>query len=427
MKRRKKKSYLCVIAVLLVIGISFFIPKNFVKAATNTCTVAYISNEGTMLPSQICAQGSYLAALPIPSRDGYVFGGWFLNEALTQKISTPYYIPVETYDSVLVLFAKWQKVSVRSMTAIYKTPTAVIGSLLDKEKITLTVVYENGKVEIVKEFIISDLKVSNLGANLFTITYENATTTFVVMGIQEQFYNVTFISNGGTLVNTITGVRTGDTISMPAEPTKSGYTFAGWYQDGAFKTPFTKETIIQSNMIVYAKWTKDVVEEEKTEYELNTTQMNLKVDASDSVFIITYDPDLENYVTYTSSKRSVASVDMDGIVTAHKNGTATISVTAPDGSVLKCKVQVGPKNLIKKISASVSSKRIKKGKSYTLKTKITPSNATIKKLSYTSSNTKVASVNSSGKITAKNKGTCYITVKTTDGSAIMKKIKITVY
>lgn len=69
--------------------------------------------------------------------------------------------------------------------------------------------------------------------------------------------------------------------------------------------------------------------------------------------------------------------------------------------------------------------KLKKGASKTLKVTVTPSSAS-KKVSWSTSNKKVATVSSKGKVKAKRKGTCYIICKATDGSGKYKKCKIKV-
>lgn len=69
----------------------------------------------------------------------------------------------------------------------------------------------------------------------------------------------------------------------------------------------------------------------------------------------------------------------------------------------------------------------KKEAKFTLRVKkILPKKAMIKKVKYTSSNKKIATVNQKGVVIAKRKGTCKIFVETTDGSKIKKVCKITV-
>ncbi len=75
---------------------------------------------------------------------------------------------------------------------------------------------------------------------------------------------------------------------------------------------------------------------------------------------------------------------------------------------------------VKSVSVSKTSLSIAKGGTYTLKTTVKPSDATNTALTYTSSNTKVATVSSGGKITAKGFGKTVITVKSNDTGAVAK-------
>ncbi len=67
-------------------------------------------------------------------------------------------------------------------------------------------------------------------------------------------HRVTFDSKDGTAVKAIT-VKVGDTLTLPADPTKTGFTFGGWYTDNqANTTPFSASTAITANLTLYAKW-----------------------------------------------------------------------------------------------------------------------------------------------------------------------------
>ncbi len=66
-------------------------------------------------------------------------------------------------------------------------------------------------------------------------------------------FTVTFNSNGGTAVAKQT-VQSGKTATKPANPTKSGYTFDGWYSDSALTKSFNFSTPITVDTTLYAKW-----------------------------------------------------------------------------------------------------------------------------------------------------------------------------
>lgn len=70
-----------------------------------------------------------------------------------------------------------------------------------------------------------------------------------------QTYTVAFDTNGGSAVAPVT-VDAGSTVTKPAAPTKSGYTFGGWYKDSTLQTPwdFANDTVT-ADTTLYAKWT----------------------------------------------------------------------------------------------------------------------------------------------------------------------------
>lgn len=124
-------------------------------------------------------------------------------------------------------------------------------------------------------------------------------------------------------------------------------------------------------------------------------------------------------VTYTSSNKKVAKVTSRGVITAKKSGTAKITVkSGKKKAVLTVTV---PKTATKSISVA-SAVSVKKGKTYTLKAKRTPANSE-EKITYRSSNKKVATVTKSGKIKGVKKGTATITVKS---GKVTKKVTVTV-
>lgn len=106
-------------------------------------------------------------------------------------------------------------------------------------------------------------------------------------------------------------------------------------------------------------------------------------------------------ITWTSSKKSVATVSSKGVVKAKKKGTAVI--TAKYGKKkLACKVTV--KQPVKSIKLNKTSATLKKGKSLTLKATISPSSANSKAVTWTSSNKEVATVTSKGVVKAVGNG-----------------------
>lgn len=105
-------------------------------------------------------------------------------------------------------------------------------------------------------------------------------------------------------------------------------------------------------------------------------------------------------VTYSTSNKKIVTVNSKGEIQAKAAGKATITVKA--GSK-KAKVTVTvPKTLTKKITGVPADVTVKKGKKYTLKVKLSPANSD-EKITYSSSDKKIATVSAKGVITAKKK------------------------
>ncbi|WP_066648721.1 InlB B-repeat-containing protein [Christensenella timonensis] len=68
-------------------------------------------------------------------------------------------------------------------------------------------------------------------------------------------YTVTFDSRGGSAVAPITNIPAGSTINAPADPTREGYTFDGWFTDEAATQKWDFASgVVNGNMTLYARW-----------------------------------------------------------------------------------------------------------------------------------------------------------------------------
>lgn len=121
-------------------------------------------------------------------------------------------------------------------------------------------------------------------------------------------------------------------------------------------------------------------------------------------------------VTWKTSKKKVATVTSGGKVKAKKLGTAYITATARDGSgaFARCKVRVV--RMAKKLTLNKYSATVLVGDTLKLKAKITPKNATIKKVKWSTSDKTIAEVSSTGRVLGVAEGIVKIRAKTTDGS-----------
>lgn len=133
--------------------------------------------------------------------------------------------------------------------------------------------------------------------------------------------------------------------------------------------------------------------------------------------------------TWASSNTSVATVDQNGVVKGVKAGKATITLTVQnpgDAQALVLTKDVTVKQYVTSIKLNASTKAIYNGKSFTLKATVNPKNAANKTVTFSSNNTRIATVNAKGVVVGKKPGTAYITVKAKDGSNKSARCKVIV-
>ena len=133
-------------------------------------------------------------------------------------------------------------------------------------------------------------------------------------------------------------------------------------------------------------------------------------------------------VSWYSSNKNVATVNSTGKVTIKHRGKVVITVKAKDGSNKSAKCKVTVRQLVTKLSYNKKTQKAEVYKNKTIKFAVTvvPSNANNKDLTYSSSNKKVATVNSKGVVKGIKAGTVTITAKAKDRSNKVVKIKVKV-
>jgi prepilin-type N-terminal cleavage/methylation domain-containing protein len=122
-------------------------------------------------------------------------------------------------------------------------------------------------------------------------------------------------------------------------------------------------------------------------------------------------------VTWTSDNTAVASVSSGGLVTGMAGGSAVITATAVDGGIYAvCSVTViSP---VTGVSLNKTATTIEEGNAETLVATVSPSNATNKTVTWSSSDKSIATVNSSGVVTAIKAGTAIITATSNDNTTV---------
>ena len=136
-----------------------------------------------------------------------------------------------------------------------------------------------------------------------------------------------------------------------------------------------------------------------------------------SAEVLPYDTTYSKNVSWSSSNEAVATVSADGTVTAKSAGTAIITATSENGMTASCTITVEKKLIpITEVCLDKSSATLTEGDTATLTATVLPENTTYSKdVSWSSSNSAVATVDANGTVTAKSAGTAVITATTENG------------
>ena len=236
-------------------------------------------------------------------------------------------------------------------------------------------------------------------ANLTVYAYWKATNP-------DTKYTVTFETNGGSTVDSQT-VIAGTAIDAPVQPTKTDYTFGGWYSnalcsDGALVSfPYN----VTADVTFYAKWESSVntvrvtgVALDKTSLSFTAVNMTQKLGE-----VITPANATNKSVTWTSSNPSVATVS-NGTVTALAAGSTTITVTTADGDfTATCSVTVSsdPNQTVSALILKEASSSTKEIPAFTVTAKYSDrtTEEITSKVTWNSTDTAVATVAAGGTVT----------------------------
>ena len=121
-------------------------------------------------------------------------------------------------------------------------------------------------------------------------------------------------------------------------------------------------------------------------------------------------------VEWISSNPDIVAVSAAGVAVGKKVGTAIITCRTLDGSDLSATVQITVYQSVTAVKPNTAKVVVTEGKTKSLSVTVSPADATDKSVSWSSSNSSVATVSSSGVVTAKNAGSCTITATSKDGS-----------
>lgn len=326
----KKSSAFVIIGILVVIAILGAV--FFVKG--QKYTVTFDSNGGSVVSSVQVKKGDKVSKPSEPTRDGYVFSGWYLNDTLYD------------FDSAVLeditLVAKWSSKEDGSTTV--KSYTMKFDS--NGGSTVSDILVENGVIKELPTPVKDGYKfVGWFNKNNEEVTVGSTITSDETVTAKWEKnttnnsntvkkYTVKFNTQGGSKISSVR-ITSGKTVSKPKDPTRDDYKFVCWYLNGKV---YNFNSKVVKNITLVAKWEKVatpvVTPDESTKPEEpknNDVISYLKEDIATSIvgqttlYVTKNGEKVDGYldITTTSGQVITKKISKDGYVT-NKNQIKSI-------------------------------------------------------------------------------------------------------
>ena len=267
------------------------------KTEQNQINVLYAANGGQFVDGNETMQGvadsdGKLRQPPTPTRDGYTFAGWYWRADYSgytdeQKAADKVDFDQAVTGQTVTMFAQWTKDEVQNETDVLYVANG--GKFFDGQEVQQGLTDSDGMMRqpaaptregytFAGWYWVSDLSVlteeqkeQNKVDFTQPVTKPHATMYAQWVKNQDEI-NVLYAANGGQFADgndTMQGVADSDgMMRQPAEPTREGYTFAGWYwvsdlsgltdeQKDLNKVDFSQSVAGKEHVTVFAQWTKN--------------------------------------------------------------------------------------------------------------------------------------------------------------------------
>ena len=207
-------------------------------------TITFESNGGSAVTAITQAENTAVTAPTNPTKAGFTFGGWYSDVGL----STAYTFSTMPSQNI-TLYAKWNPVVTNQTITFDSNGGSAVSSITQSVGSTVTAPTNPTKDGYTFGGWYSDSGLTT--AYTFTTMPSTATTLYAKWTANN--YTITFEEDGGSTVPDITQ-GFGTAVIAPANPTKAGYTFGGWYSNSGLTTAYTFTTMPLNGITLYAKW-----------------------------------------------------------------------------------------------------------------------------------------------------------------------------
>lgn len=273
-----KKTLKCRVKVIPAKSIQDPIPDQpAVSGSESTYNIVFNTNGGNLISGQTVKSGNTIPKPANPEKSGYIFKGWYTDINLQNA-----YDFTSTVTDNMTLYAKWNhtyKVEFQTNGG-NKIEEQIIenGGIVSKPadptraRSTFIGWFSDSQLKEPYDFsaaVTKDLTIyarweggyeyppAITGGNNSN-TDNNNDNNNVPVTPERTKYTVTFDTNGGSEI-TSQIIKEGDLLQRPEDPTKDGYSFAGWYLNSTLSDIYSFSDKVISNLTLYAKWEQNEV------------------------------------------------------------------------------------------------------------------------------------------------------------------------
>jgi uncharacterized protein (TIGR02145 family)/uncharacterized repeat protein (TIGR02543 family) len=215
----------------------------------NTYKIALDANGGTVTPdSGTIVDGLKFESLPTPERDGYIFNGWF-TEATSGKAVTE--------DSVFTgnkVYAQW---TLKIYTITFDANGGVVTPTSGRTDISWKLYLplpQPGRTGYTSNGWFTAATGGDRVTN--STVFNNDTTIYAQWTLNAYSVFFEWYRLDGETLGQYQDVQHGYKLTEPEAPTRTGYTFGGWYKEATYTTQwnFGTDVVTSRDMRLYAKW-----------------------------------------------------------------------------------------------------------------------------------------------------------------------------
>ena len=292
----------------------------------------YIGNE--LVDSQVVINGEYLKEPTAPNVGEGKFKGWKIDgDSGLLDFSEAVSIPEDAKDKAIKVNAVIEETFYATFwrdaekKTVLKTKEGAAGTVITTGDVTWKFTDGTGIVGWMLD-----------GAQVDSFTIDKNVDLIPI--ISKDVCTVTFETGEGSPVPTVF-VEKGKTVTKPANPNRSGYSFEGWFTDSACTTVFDFTKAVNEDLILHAKW-----KGAKTTYKVVHWKQNANDDGYTFVEMSTVNGNAGANATYTAKnyKGFTLNADKTDINTVIKGDGTTIKNVYYDRNKYKINFYTEDKN-----------------------------------------------------------------------------------